>query len=365
MYTHLDALFDPELLARMLSERFVKMVRHPELELDIYNYTARAQYENEWNLVTSTCRGLIVERSSGQVVARPYTKFFNVGQRPNDEIPGGPVQVTEKMDGSLGILYPTLAGYRVATRGSFTSDQALHASRVWVDRYEACAALDPRWTYLVEIVYPENRIVVDYGEMDDLVLLGAVETATGVSVPLQRARAWWPGPVVEEHPYRNLVEVLAAPQRDGREGFVVHFVESDLRVKCKHDTYVLLHRLVTDVSERRVWEALCAGEGLEHWLEGVPDELYDFVDTTRIKMLSQFESLLAEMRAHDERIRAQLGDGFTRKAYAAAVLDLTTTYPLAKGLFTLLDNNTPNDLIWEQIRPAEHVPFFQHRLDSE
>jgi putative RNA ligase len=41
-------------------------------------------------------------------------------------------------------------------------------------------------TVLVEIVYPANRIVLDYGGLDDLILLGAVDIATG--------RTFGPGP---------------------------------------------------------------------------------------------------------------------------------------------------------------------------
>ena len=31
------------------------------------------------------------------------------------------------------------------------------------------------WTYLYEIVYPENRIVLNYRGLHDLILLGAVD----------------------------------------------------------------------------------------------------------------------------------------------------------------------------------------------
>lgn len=364
MHVHIDDLFDRTLLERMLEQRFVKATGHPGLDLVIYNYTARAQYEGEWNPVTRSCRGLIVERDTGVVVARPFAKFFNLSQHGED-LPDGPVQVTEKMDGSLGIVYPTPEGSRIATRGSFASDQALHASGVWSQRYEQHAQLDPRWTYLVEIVYPENRIVVDYGDTDDLVLLGAVEIASGRSVGLEQARIGWPGPVVETHPYRNLAEAVAAPQREGREGIVVHFTEADVRVKCKNERYVLLHRLVTDVSERRVWEALQSGEDPMRWLDGVPDELYDFVRDTSNTLTRRFETELVTMRGHDTAIRESLGEGFTRRSYAAAVQELSTTYPLAKGLFSLLDGSTPDDLIWGSLRPAEHVPFFQRTVDEE
>lgn len=83
----------------------------------------------------------------------------------------------------------------IATRGSFTSEQAGHATAVLhtcYPRFEPPEGL----TVLFEIVYPGNRIIVDYCDTDDLVLLGAVDTATGDYVALHRLvtglRWTWP-----------------------------------------------------------------------------------------------------------------------------------------------------------------------------
>ena len=155
--------------------------RHPSLPLAVYNYTETAQYADVWNAVTLACRGLIVDAGTGAVAGPAVPKFFNHGQPGAPELDlAEPVDVTDKADGSLGILYPSADGWAVATRGSFASDQARHATAVLRHRYagvHAAAGL----TVLVEIIYPANRIVLDYGGLDDLVLLGAVDIATGRS----------------------------------------------------------------------------------------------------------------------------------------------------------------------------------------
>jgi len=117
--TLLANILDTDLLAAMLAGGYVRAQRHPELPLLIYGYTEKAQYENVWNPVTLTCRGLVVDSTSGAVVARPFAKFFNHGQ------PGAPtfaadepVTVTDKADGSLGVLHPVPSGWAVATRGA-------------------------------------------------------------------------------------------------------------------------------------------------------------------------------------------------------------------------------------------------------
>ena len=128
------------------------------------------------------------------------------------------MHVTDKADGSLGIIYasPDGSGYAIATRGSFASDQARHATELLRTRYGAFVPPAGK-TVLVEIIYPANRIVVDYAGLDDLVLLGAVDIATGrTSGP--EAVPTWPGPVVARFDHATLADALAAPPRAGPRG---------------------------------------------------------------------------------------------------------------------------------------------------
>ena len=99
----LDGLFPAGLLDEMLTERFVKVQQHPDADLRILNYTQRTQFERVWNPVTLACRGLVVT-ADGLVVARPFAKFFNLAEHPGIALPDGAVEVTEKLDGSVGIL---------------------------------------------------------------------------------------------------------------------------------------------------------------------------------------------------------------------------------------------------------------------
>lgn len=361
MSTHLNDICDASLLKQMIESRYVRRQPHPELPLFVYNYTPAAQFEHVWNDVTSRCRGLVTD-ADGFVVARPFAKFFNYAEHDVTELPTGGVHVTDKLDGSLGILYPTPQGHAVATRGSFSSEQALHATQVWQERYAGRFTPNPRWTMLFEIIYPANRIVVDYDGLDDLVLLGAVDIATGRSVPLSDAAEGWPGPVVEELPYDSLHDALAAPQRAGKEGVVVHFVDADVRVKLKQDEYVRLHRLVTGVSERRIWEALSAGEDLSDWLEAVPDELHDFVTTTRARLLGEYEALHREVYARYDELVDRLGSEWNRRDFALAVQQVD--WPLARALFMVHDAKPVGELVWRQLRPEEHVPLFPRSEDN-
>lgn len=352
----LNDVFDLGLLDEMVEQRYVKVRNHRTLPLRILNYTAYAQFDAVWNDVTRACRGLIVTDDE-HVIARPFAKFFGLAETPVPE-PHGRVSVTEKLDGSLGVLHPVPGGYAVATRGHFHSEQADHATVVWRERYADRFVPDPTITLLFEIVYPTNRVVVDYRDLDDIVLIGAIDIATGASVPIEVAAPTWPGPVVESHPFTDLASVLASPERPDREGFVVHFVDHDIRVKIKHDEYVRLHRLLTDVSERRVWEVLATGEDLAPWLDGVPDELYGFVASTRDRLLADHAALRALWQARLAEVLAGLPAAYERRDLARAVLGREHEWPDARLLFALADGKDVDGELWRQLRPPEHIPVF-------
>jgi RNA ligase len=112
-------------------------------------------------------------------------------------------------------------------------------------------------TLLTEIIYPANRIVCQYGDLDDLVLLGAVQISTGQSCgPDSTVLSAWPGPRAKTFHYRTLAEALSAEPRPGAEGLVVRRRQSEDRVKLKQSEYVTLHRLITGCTARRLWESL-------------------------------------------------------------------------------------------------------------
>jgi RNA ligase len=335
-------LFDPALLAGMVEQGYVRVQRHPSAPLVIHNYTEKCQYESVWNRVTLACRGL-VSTVDGTVLARPFPKFFNHGQPDAPPVPlDAPVVVTDKEDGSLGIVYHDGTGYAVATRGSFASDQAQHATAVLRERY-ATWAPPPGRTVLVEIIYPGNRIVLDYGGLDDLVLLGSVDLMTGTtsgpgSVPD------WPGPVVESFDYPTLADALAAPPRAGREGLVVWFPGLDLRLKIKYAEYIQLHKIVTGLNARTVWERI---DDLDALIEPLPDELHTWVRSVAAELHAEVDAAAAAVEEAYESIVDGLPDGWSRKDFAAAAV----RHPLRGCLFLRLDGKDYRPVLWQQARP--------------
>jgi RNA ligase len=351
----------------MVEKKYVRRQTHPTLPFAIYNYTAAAQYDKQWNPVTLSCRGLVTRTRETNallnphevIVSRPWAKFFNYAEHSQDSLPTtNSVVVTEKMDGSLGISVPTGDGIIVATRGSFTSDQALHATRVLRERYAAFTG-EPEYTYLWEIVYPENRIVVNYGDTDDLVLLGAVDVASGRSVPLSTVAQHWRGPVVATHAHTSLAAALAAPDRDNTEGVVVQFVDADLRIKIKQDDYVALHKVVTNLSERAIWEVLAEHGTVASLLDVVPDEYYPWVHEVSERLQSEHAHIENQVADDTTAIITELANaGIARDApeFRKEFALRARTNPLGKWMFTHLDGRSSADKIWTSIKPDPIKP---------
>jgi len=359
-------------LTDAIAEGLIRHQRHPSLPLTILNYTEMCQHSRAWIPTTRACRGLIIRISeptlleTAQVIARPFPKFFNVGEpgapEVTEELLAAPATVTDKLDGSLGILYPTPDGPAIATRGSFTSEQALHATAILRERYPHFVP-QPDFTYVFEILYPSNRIVVDYGDTDDIFLLDILETATG-----DRANDWaWTGadmPWVNEEPHETLAEALAAPPRPNAEGYVIWFPDTNERLKLKQDDYVALHRIVTGLTERRVWEELGAGRTVEEICEPLPEEFRDWVRRVASDLLWQQADIVGCAQRARAAIMTNIAETepeWSRKTYAERAVK---TPHLAPYLFMLLDGKDPRPAIWRTLRPA-HAPFRPAAIPEE
>jgi RNA ligase len=345
-------------LQQLIADDYIKVQKHPTAPLYIYNYTPKAQYDRVWNELTLACRGLILDEQYN-VVARPFGKFFNLGEMENQVIPNEPFEVFEKLDGSLGILYWHEDKPFIASRGSFSSEQALMATELLHTQYaHVIPNLDPTKTYLFEIIYPENRIVVDYGAERKLVFLAVIDTQTGIDIVetqnFRSAAAQSAAAaslrvdgfdIVKRYDGLNDLHLLKTLEEENKEGFVVRF-QSGYRLKVKFEEYQRIHRIVTGVSNVSIWEYLKAGQDLTPILEKVPDEFYEWVKETHAQLLVQFAEIEAICKT-DFRILE------TRKD--TALYFQTCRYPAV--LFKMFDQKPYDEVIWKQLRPVFQKPF--------
>lgn len=358
------SIMSPSLLQDMLDQGYVRKQNHPDDSLTILNYTNRAQFDNEWNDATEQARGLIVNSVTNEVVARPFRKFFNWQQIPprmQEGLLNQPVETYVKWDGSLGVGYTLHTGeFRVATRGSFTSPQAQHATDYVQQRYPFFEPIQGV-TYLFEIVYPANRIVVDYKGLDELILLAVIDNETGKTLPFFGDYDW-PGPINQPTRYRSLSEVVAKVENwpeSNAEGYVVRFPHNDMRVKFKFDEYVRLHRILTNVSTLSVWEALANGQGIEAWIDHVPDEFYTWVHKVVHRLESDYTSIVDRVESDFEWVLRRVKRPETdvqKRRKEFALLARETPHP--DLLFRLYDDKDISEAVWKLVRPEFDKPFY-------
>ena len=314
---------------------------HPILPLTIWNYTEKVQYESLWDEVTLATRGLVTD-SSGRVVARPFSKFFNLEEGRHTSTQD--FEVFEKMDGSLGIAFVYEEQVVYATRGSFASDQAEWMAS-WGGKYNFSNILVEGYTYLFEIIYPENRIVVDYGGESRLVLLGVIKTDTGEETTWDDLSAFEGWDLVKRYDGISDYTTLKGMVENNHEGFVVRFSNGQ-RVKIKGEEYLRLHRIMTNLSTTAIWEVLSNGGDILSTLTDVPDEFYDKIHQYSKELMDKYTKLEDEYhfifkilgRSDDFEFRAGFAERAKRYKYPAI-------------LFKMYDDKDYSGLIWKLIRP--------------
>lgn len=351
---YLNDLFEMSDFEAAWANGHIRIQTHESEPLSIACYTETAVFGRVWNEVTINCRGLIYRSDTYEIVARPFPKFHNHNQSDAPKIRlNEPVHVTDKMDGSLGILYRKASGsWAVATKGSFHSEQAEWATDFFARKYYF-GSRDPV-TFLFEIIYPSNRIVCNYGDMEDLVLLGAVNITSGkIYGPDEVAREErWYGPRTEVFECKTYADALAMPPREGKEGIVIRTADGRMQ-KIKQSDYIQLHKIVTGLNARAVWQLMVDGRDINEFIAGIPDEFHEWVREVHASVAEEVdESVGICEREFDHIKKMSVEDaevfGNPRKAFAMLAKDS----PFKGYLFRLYDGQDIRSEVLKNARPA-------------
>jgi RNA ligase len=391
--------YDLDILNDYIERGLVIKQVHPTLPLSIYNYSRTCQYGRLWDEITLACRGLVLD-NEGNVIAKPFPKFFNYEEHTAEEIPNELFEVYEKMDGSLGICFyyereltyieryklwfngnyetgmeyceeivpnfddpyfhptpKTKGEWHIATRGSFVSEQAVKGKEL-LRKYNF-QKLHTDYTYLFEIIYKENRIVCDY-DFEDVVLLGVINTKTGIEVNLHSdtedvriqniIKNIGLNVVTRYNTFGEGFDELKREISNSKEGYVIRF-KNGMRMKIKGDEYVRLHRILTNFSTTDIWELLRTNGNLDEFLDRVPDEFDNWVRLTMLELQSQFESIKFRSVTDFEYYKMQSnGD---KKEFAL----LIKNNDYRSILFAMWDGKSYDDTIWKMIKPVWSKPF--------
>lgn len=222
------------------------------------------------------CRGIVFDKTTGEVVGRPLHKFFNVNEREETRPENLATRTIERMmdkrDGSMIHTVKVGDTYRLKSKKSFESDVAVQATN-WINLpqnsgfHKMCQSLTQiqNSTAIFEYTAPDARIVLPYNK-PELQLLHIRNNVTG--------RYWSSGEikdyanhygvtVVEEATLHPTVSQLIEDAKvvENIEGWILQFEDGEM-VKVKCDWYLKRHRAMTFLRERDIAQ-LVLDEGLD------------------------------------------------------------------------------------------------------
>lgn len=200
----------------------------------------------------------------------------------------------------------------------------------------------------------KNRIVVNYGNREELVLLAVINTKTGEEIDpiLEAKRLGFSYP--KKYNFNKIEEIVQVCETlsADEEGFVVKY-PNNFRVKIKGIEYLRLHRLITGFSTKSIWECLKNGDSFEDVLTNVPDEFYKWI----IKKKEELEKQFLEINNKVEYAYSVVQTSSDRKTQALCILK--NWKDISGELFSKLNGKDYNKIIWKKLKPQYELPFIQ------
>lgn len=300
---------------------YVRIQCHPTLPLAILNYTDKATFDGWWTELQQRCRGLVVEWKVDQprcrVIINSPRKFFNHTEplAPNTKgwLPSD-VWVSEKLDGYyISVRDDSEYGLIVTSRGSFGNKYVDAAKKLLPKDF----AKDT--DYFCELCqdFPgDENIIVARHPQKRLVCWGVNET-----VPMRDNTGGWTGHIASRLSPRGYFDHM-----DGEnEGVVAYNLRTKERVKVKTQWYLMMHRMISQCTFKRVLEIYMGGgevcspkvgrytttytdaQGETHEIDftKIPEEVFAKMEEWSIEICQEFDKVcqlvIADYKAYKDK----------------------------------------------------------------
>ena len=336
-----------EQLQEEVKNGYVVAHRHSSLPITNYTYSRLTEQENHWNHITMMTSGLIVDDNK-RIIFNCSKKFFNYNQNfISDSVYNNlknHYKIYEKLDGSaIWVVSDEEYGLIVCSKSSFDSEHVKWATEIIKKKYlPASKYFYPNICYSFELIWPENRIVVDYGDEKSLKLWG-IKTQDGRVIELESNEidtSWFEKPVfLGTQNDKDAIDNYLT--RTNVEGVVLKG-KNDSRIKIKSQTYLELHRIRTDCTPKRIFEILESGKRLSDY--DFPDEFIDDLKEIENKYIDLFcnlkdESIL-EAKKYETKTEKYIGLNKDIDSFIKSII------------FNLRKNREIDSLIWKKLKSS-------------
>lgn len=341
---------DISLLTQHIEQNNIRVTKHPDHELYLYKYTQDCVFNGSWDKITLMCRGLVLDNEYN-IIANCIPKFFNIEDLSQERVPkinlDQPFTATVKEDGSLIQMFSYDNKIITTSSGGFCNDYTIQAENVLNsvrhDNILQDFIIDhPGYNFIFELISPLTRVVVSY-DYTTLKLI-TIRNVDG-NEPNEDILTFkiLGSPYVQQTNFNSIPELLEEKksQSNNREGYVLAFNDGS-RVKVKYDEYFTLHKLVTRVSKKFVWDSLSNNIKLD--LTNIPDETFKEIK----KWIDELNHLYNELNNKILKTFSNIIHS-DRKQFANQVMSNYKEY--SGALFALYDNKNIDKIVWKYIEP--------------
>lgn len=330
-------------------------------------------------------KGIVYRREPFELVSLPLVKIYNLGERlvsvadiAGIASEGGNARLhfLRKLDGTLlqrfqheGRVYLTTRGMIEGgpSYGSYDEDSAARAAnfdflgtarRIAQAKYPALCEARPEFenlTLVFEFIHPETRVITNYGQREDLVLLACFDRtdyryrtftelkAIGEAHAMAHVDEFSPPGHTLGEQIESLLASVAGSDEEGTVITIEHGHRVVYRVKVKSPDYLRVLKLVVTCTYPRVVEMIDAHPEWKDWSdmeshlrslgrEKVPEEVLGFyrehydafsayiADCERLRAWAK--ELAARVRIEAEAEAGTGNDRLLRKCFAARAIKL-------------------------------------------
>ena len=326
------------------------------------------------------CRGIIFDSKTGDIIRRPFHKFFNVNEREETQDHvidlSRPHAVLEKLDGSM--IAPFIVDGKMIWGTKMGATDVAKPVEDFVKnnpRYEnyARALINHGFTPIFEWCSRKQRIVLDYKE-DQLILTATRHMHSGkyytydaligqaeiYDIPV--VRQWDIGAKVDNGALKSFLEYVR--DLEDMEGFVIRFDDGHM-LKLKCHWYLQIHKAKEAILQDRNIVELILEEHLDDVKAHLPaedrDRLTHFESDFNMKIDCKATYLYILIKQFIE------GDKMDRKTFAiqesnkldqfsrAIMFSLWDNYSLVRAkelVRNTIRNNLTKTVKYEAIRDA-------------
>ena len=297
-------------------------------------------------IIRRECRGIIFDTATGDILRRPFHKFFNVNEREEtqDHVVdlSRPHAILEKLDGSM--IAPFYVNGKMIWGTKMGATDVAKPVEEFVEahpnyRQFAEYAIERGYTPIFEWCSRKQRIVLDYKE-DQLILTAMRDMATGRYVAgsfLVISAENYNIPVVRQFEPQTDMKAFLEYVRDleDLEGFVVRFDDGHM-LKLKCHWYLQIHKAKEAILQDRNIVELILDEKLDDVKAHLPEE--DRFELGRFEHLFNVEVASACM-AIEGILEGIAIDGVDRKTFALEIAPNFNQFDRA-AVFSCWDDKT-------------------------